>query len=206
MTDPNALDDRSFELLGTVVHTQIHTDRMVNGGIYESEKITVVDELWLTDDGVVGVADSVAMLHGHHRHHPNKSRKENPKKFLPGRLLSIGFSGHHRQICEQFRDVPVGIAAEDVIVDCDRTVTLDEVAKGVQFRSRDGFVDLAGGEVAKPCVPFTKFLLDDANAADDVVAENRAFLDNGMRGFIFGLSFPGESARIVAGAELWRVV
>jgi len=206
MTDPNAPDDRRFELLGPVVLTQIHTDRMVNGGVYESQRIVEVDELWLNDDGVVGVADSVALMHAHHRQHPNKSRAENRKKFLPGRLLSIGFTSHHQLICDRFRTVPLGSAAEDVIVECDRRISVDDLANGVQFRSRDGYVDLAGGEVAKPCVPFTKFLLDDAAAADDVVADHRAFLDHGMRGFIFGLSFPGSAARIAKGAELWRVI
>lgn len=202
-TASDLAQQHDYELLGTIASCQIHTERMVNDGYYDASLRLPVDELWLSADGVVGVAGRQALLHAHHRLHPNKVRAENPKKFLPNRLLSIGFTGHTRMISERFRPVPPGIAAEDIMVDCDREVDLSELAEGVQIRSSAGAIDLNDAAIAKPCVPFTKFLLDDQDAPDDVVAPNRAFLDGGIRGFIFGLAHLGEPAVLKPGDEVW---
>lgn len=191
------------ELLGSITLCQIHRDRMVNSGRYHDELLTPVDELWLGEDGVVGVADDASYVHAHHRLHPNKTRAENRKELRPNRLLSIGFTGHYDLIAERFGQAPVGIGAEDIIVDLRERVELDRLAGGVEIRTADGVVELSGAAVAKPCVPFTKFLLGDQDAADDVVAPNRAFLEDGMRGFIFGLEGKTEPVRITVGDEVW---
>lgn len=190
-------------LLGRVVLCQVHTDRMVNSGVYDASMIVPVDELWLSEDGVVGVADTQVLVHAHHRLHPNKYRAVNQKDFRPNRLISIGFTGHHELICDRFGPADLGIGAEDVIVETDRRINLDELAGGVEIRSETGNVRLDGVAVAKPCVPFTKYLLGDQDAADDLVGPNREFLNDGMRGFVFGLAGYVEPALVAAGAEVW---
>lgn len=192
-----------WTLLGPVIRTQIHTDRMVNGGRYDYEMIVEADELLLGPDGVVGQIGDEQMMHGHHRLHPNKTRDANRKKFLPNRLLSFGFTGHYDQMADRFGQAPMGCAAEDVIVQRDGVVTLDELRGGLQVRRDGGAVDFSGVAVAKPCVPFTKYLLQDQEASDEVVAPNRAFLDDGIRGFLVGLSDETETATIRVGDELW---
>lgn len=199
------MTDNNGTLLGRIVLCQIHTDRMVNSGVYHAEMITPVDELWLSEDGVVGVAETQVLVHAHHRLHPNKYRAENKKDFRPNRLVSIGFTGHHDLMCDRFGPADLGIGAEDVIVETDRRVNLDELAGGVEIRSEAGTVRLDGAAVAKPCVPFTKYLLKDQGAADELVVPNRAFLEDGMRGFIFGLAGHAEPARVAVGAEVWAV-
>lgn len=194
--------DDGFALLGKVVRVQVHTDRMVSDGHYHHELVEQVDELWLSHDGVLGCRGSDVLVHGHHRLHPNKSRA-NAREFRPNRLLSIGFTSHHNMIVERFGSQSLGSAAEDVMVECGRQVTLDELAGGVQIRRAGEIVDLVGAAVAKPCVPYTKFLLGDANAAPDVVAPNRAFLEDGMRGFVFGLANQTSPTSIVVGDEVW---
>lgn len=189
--------------LGPVVKTQIHTDRMVNGGVYEDHMIVEADRLWLGPDGVIGDIDGSAVLHAHHRLHPNKSRADNRKKFLPARLLSFGFTSHYDAMAERFGQAKVGCAAEDVIVEHDAIVTLDELRGGLQLRRGDHVVDFVGAAIARPCVPFTKFLLQDQNAADDLVAPNRAFLDEGVRGFLVGLANQTEVVDVEVGDQLW---
>jgi len=193
------------QLLGTIALTQIHRDRMVNSGRYHDDLLTPVEELWLGEDGVVGVSGDNVYLHGHHRLHPNKRRAENAKDFRPNRLLSIGFTGHYALVADRFGEVPLGIAAEDVIVEHDGRVELDQLTGGVEIRTADGVIELADAAVAKPCVPYTKFLLGDQDAADEVVAPNRAFLEEGMRGFVFGLEGKTEPVRIAVGDEVWAV-
>jgi len=197
--------DEGFVRLGEVTRVQVHVDRMVQAGRYHDELIEQVDELWLSTDGVLGCRGSDVLVHAHHRAHPNKSRP-NPRDFRPKRLLSIGFTGHHALITDRFRKVPLGSAAEDVMVECDRQVHLDELTGGVQIRRTargESRIDLVDAAVAKPCVPYTKFLLDDSDAADKVVAPNRAFLEDGMRGFVFGLANQTEPVSIQVGDEVW---
>lgn len=192
-----------WTLLGSVVKTQIHVDRMVTDGRYEDHKILEVDELWLGVDGVIGQLGGQSLLHAHHRLHPNKTWGERPRDYRPNRLLSIGFTGHYTQMAERFGDAPIGCAAEDIIVDHDGTVSLEQLSAGVQLRRDGQVVALNGVAVAKPCVPFTKWLLRDQEADDATVAPNRAFLDNGMRGFIVGLANQSDPVAIRVGDELW---
>lgn len=196
------MGDNGWVRLGDVVQLQVHTDRMVTAGHYHHELIRPVDELWLSPDGVLGSSGSDVLVHAHHRMHPNKNRPD-AREYRPNRLLSIGFTGHHALTVDWFRDVPLGSAAEDVMVRCDRRVQLDELTGGVQIRRGEDVIDLVGAAVAKPCVPYTKYLLDDANADPGIVAPNRAFLDDGMRGFIFGLANQTEPVSIQVGDEVW---
>lgn len=165
--------------------TQIHTDRMVFEGDYHHEMIIEVDTLHLSPDGLVGVQGDRAILHGHHRNHPNKARTLRPRKFRPDRLLSIGFTGHYEYMSQHFGPVPVGRAAEDIVIDHDGHVNLADIQNGIQIH-RDGFiVELPGGAVAEPCAPFTRHLLEmHATKADPTQA--REFLKHGIRGFVFG--------------------
>ena len=192
-----------YEPLGPITLCQIHTERMVVDGRYVTDYLKPVERLWLTADGLVGDSNGLAALHAHHRHHPNKYRADNQRTFRPNRLLSIGFTGHERRRNERFGTQPSGIAAEDVVVDCDRVVDLSELEGGVRIRTAAGPIDLVGAAVAKPCVPFTKHLLGDQDAADDIVAPNRAFLDDGMRGFLFGLAQLDQPVAITVGDEVW---
>lgn len=192
-----------WTLLGPVVTTQIHVDRMVNGGHYDDHLILEVDALWLGVDGVIGQLGDQSLLHAHHRLHPNKHRAERPRDYRPNRLLSIGFTGHYDQMAERFGAAPIGCAAEDIIVDCEGTISVEQLSGGVQLRREGQVVELDGVAVAKPCVPFTKWLLRDQDADDETVAPNRAFLDAGMRGFIMGLAGQHEPVAIRVGDELW---
>lgn len=194
-----------WKKLGSVVLCQIHTDRMVHDGVYHDELLAEVEALWLGPDGVVGMIGDRAILHGHHRLHPTRTigATEKHRTYLPHRLLSFGFTSHYDAMVEHFGAAPTGCAAEDIIVDFDEVVTLDEVSDGVQIRRGDRVIDLIEATVAKPCVPFTKYLLGDQQTPEDKVAPHRTFLDDGMRGFLVGLANQAETVDIAVGDEFW---
>ena len=178
---------------------------MVYGDEYRDSLLREVDALWLSPDGVVGQIGQDAVLQAHHRLHPTRvlGTTEKHRTYLPHRLLSFGFTGHYRAMADRFGDAPMGCAAEDIIVDYDDIVTLDQVANGVQVRRGDRIIDLVGAQVAKPCVPFTKYLLQNQATPEERVAPHRAFLDDGMRGFIVGLANATEPVDISVGDEFW---
>jgi len=191
--------------LGEIVLCQIHTDRMVQDGVYRHELLRAVDALWLSPDGVIGATGDESIVHAHHRLHPTRTvgATEKHRTFLPHRLLSFGFTGHYNAMAEHFGAAEVGCAGEDIIVAHDAVVPLDQVNQGVQIRRGDRTIDLVDAAVAKPCVPFTKYLLNDQLAPEDKVAPHVSFLADGMRGFIVGLANQTEPVDIAVGDELW---
>ena len=186
-------------LLGTIIKCQVSARGLIQDKRYNDADIIDASELHLGADGVVGLCDGRAVLNHHHRLNPMA------RTFKPLRLLSVGFTGHYAAMADRFGGVPVGCAAENIIVECDRIVTEDELAGGIQVHSAiDGSViDLEPAAVAKPCVPFTKYLLNDQDADDEAVAPNRAFLENGMRGFVLGLADVADTAVVRPGDQLW---
>jgi hypothetical protein len=204
----------SHSRLGTIVKCQVSAQGLIQNKRYIDSDIINASELHLSADGVVGWCDrdgsgagevdhagrasQIAVLNHHHRLNPRLGT------WKPHRLLSVGFTGHYSAMADRFGAAPVGCAAENMIVDLDRVVTLDEVSNGLQVRTADGgTIDLEGATVAKPCVPFTKYLLQNQDADDETVVPNRAFLDDGMRGFVMGLSNHTEVVVIRPGDEIW---
>ncbi|MDH5421790.1 MAG: hypothetical protein OEY55_08300 [Acidimicrobiia bacterium] len=168
-------------LLGSVVRLQIHRTEIVYGGEYHVEHLARVESLWLTQGGVVGLVGGAAVLDYHHRDHPDLT------KFKPGRQLSIGFTGHYDVMRNHFGDVPLGIAAESIVVDHPGQLTEPEVSAGLRIQTKTGPIDLAGASVAKPCLPFTGFLLGPHADQADIVG-HRPLLDGGVRGFVMSLA------------------
>jgi len=199
------MSENEWKQLGSIMLCQIHTDRMIHDGVYEDRYLTEVESLWLSPDGVVGLVGDQAILQAHHRLHPTRTigATEKHRTHLPHRLLSFGFTGHYDAMADHFGTAPIGCAAEDIIVDCDRVVTLDEVSAGVQVRRGDRIIELTGAQVAKPCVPFARYLLGDQLTPEDKVAPHRSFLDDGMRGFIVGLAGHTDPVDIAVGDEFW---
>lgn len=171
----------SWAPIGTVVRTQLHRAEIVHDGWYDVAHLAVADELMLSAQGVVGLIDGQEVLDYHHKDHPELRR------WNPGRLLSIGFLGHYEAMRNKFGEVPTGIAAENVLVDSPEIWTDSQLSRGIKIVGQEGETILVDAAVAKPCNPFTRFLLGDGHS-DEVVAEHRRFLGEGMRGFVMDLA------------------
>lgn len=188
-------------LLGTIIKCQVSAQGLIQDKRYIDADIVDASELHLGTDGVVGWCDGRAVLNHHHRLNPRMA------KWKPKRLLSVGFTGHYAAMADRFGGAEIGCAAENMIVECERIVTEDELAGGLRIQSAedDSTIDLEPAAVAKPCVPFTKYLLNDQDASDETVVPHRAFLDNGIRGFVLGLNDQTDVAVVRPGDQLWML-
>jgi hypothetical protein len=176
---------------------------MVDNGFYDADKIVEVDEIALSPAGLIGHLDDEAILHGHHRGHPNKTQQHRPRSFLANRLLSIGFTSHYAMMTDHFGTASLGCAAEDLIVACEQRIALSDLRGGVAIR-RSGrtLVELADAEPAQPCVPFTKYMLGTESTTDRIVESMEALRD-GIRGFVFGIPSLETDVVVRTGDEVW---
>lgn len=186
-----------YTLVGPITRLQIQKERLVVGTrpdrTYRTEPLLSVDSFAVSSEGVIANVDGGWVLDVHHTSHPASTRSE------LDRLLSIGFSAHYDAMAERFGAAPYGIAGENIIVDTDRVITEDAIADGLMIQRPDRQIQLKGAAVAEPCVPFTKFMLQDAHAPVDIVKPNRDFLRRGTRGFVMGLDGLDETVAIELG-------
>ena len=190
-----------WALIGSVVRTQIHTDEIVHGGVYDTSRLLRTESLWLTEAGVVGLSGGQAMLDYHHRNHPHLST------FRPDRQMSIGFVGHYTVISGRFGPIQPGIAAENIVVDYDGVLAKDELDTGIRIETSSGVAEFGGAEIARPCVPFTKFLLGGSVSDDESISSYRSSLDNGIRGFVLPLvDLAAPGLMVAEGDQVFRRV
>jgi hypothetical protein len=187
--------------LGPVLRLQIKRARLTrhDGGreFFDPSHLLETDVYRLTTEGAMGRAVDGWLLDRHHRAHP-----ENPIP-NPKRALSIGFSAHYRAMAERFGTAPLGIAGENVIVDSEHPVTIDMIGGGIEIETGDGAVVLLDPAVAEPCVPFTRFMMQQPDATLDELKPDREFLRRGMRGYVVGLDSLTGSAVVRPGDQVW---
>ncbi len=145
--------------------------------------------------GVLGSWHDGWAVDRHHRDHPHNENHN------PDRTLCIGFTSHYDLMGDRFGEVELGAGGENLIVATERRMTIDDLSGPLSIHSRSGTrLSLGPAEVAAPCVPFTKFCLNDQRAPVDAVKENRAFLEDGMRGFVMSIE---GTMMVQIGDELW---
>ena len=171
--------------IGEIVITQFQLNKLRSGEgddrDYDPSNLAEGD-LLLTPAGVLGAWHDGWAVDRHHRDHP---QNEYPN---PDRTLSIGFTSHYDAMTHRFGDIEVGAGGENLIVRVDRRMMIDDLTGKLTIRSQSGeSLELGPAAVAAPCVPFTKFCLSDPDAPVDAVKENRAFLEDGMRGFVMSI-------------------
>lgn len=191
---------REWQPLGEVVTAQIQLDPLKSGErpwrTYHPDRIAGVDLLTLRPAGITAVVDGEERLDVHHVDHPRTRHR-------PGRSLSIGFTSHYRLIEERFGPVDAGCGAENLIVETDRFVSLEDGTGGFRIEGAGGSVEFAEAAPAQPCAPFTRHLLGTPKASVDEVAEDRAFLRDGMRGFVMGTDSLPEPVTVGIGDVVW---
>jgi hypothetical protein len=184
--------------IGAIVLTQFQLNKLRDGGgdsrNYDPSNLAE-GRLLLTPWGVLGEWHDGWAVDRHHRDHPQNESHH------PDRTLSIGFSSHYDLMGDRFGEIELGAAGENLIVDVDRRIMVDDLVGSLSIRSQDGdVVSLGPAAVATPCVPFTKFCLSDHDAPIEAIKENRAWLDDGMRGFVMAIE---GTMMVNPGDELW---
>lgn len=101
------------------------------------------------------------------------------------------------------RDVPLGAAGENIVVKADGVFKTADLGDRIIIRGRDGEVALNSPRVAKPCLPFTSYMLDlPAVGTLQEIGYDLAFLDAGMRGFIVDIEEGSQPFRVRVGDEV----
>ena len=170
--------------LGEIDLMQVQTGEMTGAGRYDTTMLIPVDVLRLTSDGVLGRSNGRWIVDRHHRHHPAA------KYWHAEDILSFGFTSHYRHMWDVFRQTPLGIAGENLIVVAEEMVQPAMVAGGVRVETTEGVVDLKGGAVLEPCVEFTRFITERPDASAREVKPDRERLRNGVRGYAVGIDIP----------------
>lgn len=198
--------DTEWHELGPIVQLHLQVGKIKTGDgaleIYTPfDNLKQVNALRLGDGGVSGSPDAEGeLLDIHHRDHPES-------RFRGANGISIGFTAHYDKMRERFGDhLTDGIAAESVLVEARRRITLDDLAGGIRITGNDGReVVIPTWEVAHPCSPFSKFCLQypEGKKPDRQVTEALRFLEDGTRGFNGSWGDDAIGAEIHIGDTVW---
>src|SRR5579862_8915520 len=173
-----------MRVVGPVIRLQIQRAPLKTGvkgdRIYNPAPILAVEQLVIAPDGAFGLdREHGWIVDVHHRAHPDTRNADGLH------ALTLGFTSHYAAIGERFgRQVALGCAGENIIVDAAARFTLADFASGIAVLGADGAERLRFDvrAVAHPCRPFTGWLSGGLTEAQ-VLKENLQFLDDGMRGF-----------------------
>lgn len=151
-------------------------------------------------DGVTGyTSEGAVLLDVHNRRHPQS-------RFRGDNGISLGFTGHYREMRLRFDNGPDdGAAGENVLVGDTRVHDEASLLAGVMIESSDGPVRLTTVTAAPPCVEFTRYCLGLAAGQADrsAVAAGIEFLGRGMRGFYARIE--AGTAEIRPGAMVFAI-
>lgn len=146
---------------------------------YDPAGLVAVAHLVIDEIGVMGrTADGRQLLDVHHPDHPNS-------RYRGSNGVSVGFTFHYEHMRSHFGPHMVtGCAAENILIDTDRILTLPEFGRYLLIRrtAADRWVVLQEPQVAAPCLPFSRFAAQEVQNSAKVKAALQ-FLHQGMRGY-----------------------
>jgi hypothetical protein len=176
-----------MHLIGHIRQLQIQIDGLKKGDgpdrIYDTGALQSIPAARLSVDGVTGLQDNRELLDVHHRlHHRSKHRQSN--------AISFNFAQNYDHMRRKFRgDIILGCAGENLLIELiagvDHETLMADLDASMVVENREGQQGkLSGFMVARPCVPFTEFVLnmDTKPLATDTKAALQ-FLDGGVRGY-----------------------
>jgi hypothetical protein len=180
---------REFEmrLIGHVAQLQIQKDALKRGEgaerYYDTGALSIVPAARLSGEGVIGLVDVQEVLDVHHsRHDQSKHRKSS--------AISFNFTQNYELLRRRFAsELSLGCGGENLLIELIDGINMDPLLEepGVALVIETGDSSrgsLTGIAVAKPCVPFSEYLLNaDDKPPAAIIKETLQFLDGGMRGY-----------------------
>ena len=168
--------------IGPIIHIQIQPTSLKVGKPerYDPTRLLVVDELLLSQPGVVGVThDGQHIVDIHNANHPNtKSRGDNG--------FSLGFTSHYESIRSRFGlHITDACAGENILIETDKMFSLIDLQNGLAIQqARTGeYILLTDIQPIVPCLPFSAYAAN-MPLASSAVKETLQFLMHGRRGFL----------------------
>jgi hypothetical protein len=203
MNDGGTQVSSDWQELGRIVGLQIQRSSLKVGPrgdrYFDPAPLLRVEALYITQHGATADPDG-AQPDVHNELHP-ASKNAGGKNDI-----SIGFTSHYATMRARFGErVRDGIAGENILVACERSLALHDLAGGVLIVGDDGRrVELGQTLVAHPCVEFSRFALDDPRAPAALVSETLKFLDGGVRGFYVNVE-GSQPARLAIGDRVFSM-
>lgn len=172
--------------IGKIVRLQVQRKGLKVGEkpyrTYDPSPILSVDRLRVTPKGAMALlSNGDEVIDVHNTDHPQS-------KYADSNSISIGCTANYRSMRDRFGDhLFDGCAGENILIETDRTISLDGLSRGLAFRlgSGDDYLWLSDIYVALPCVEFSRYSAKMPHAEKDtaLIKETLQFLDNGMRGY-----------------------
>ena len=168
---------------------------------YDPTRLLVVNELLLSQSGVVGVAQNEQhIVDIHNATHPDtKSRGDNG--------FSFGFTSHYGSMRSKFGNhIADACAGENLLVETDRIFSPDDLQNGVviqQARTGDT-IFLTDIRPILPCLPFSAYAANRALTSPEV-KEALQFLMHGRRGFLAELVNKSKTVTVQTGDVLFEL-
>lgn len=185
----------SEKRLGEIALLQVHSQQLVPRDEFDPAPLLRVDEASVDAAGMLGWTGSSWVVDVHHKSWPGRGAR---------RPLSIGFTSHYDKMRKRYRDVPLGVAGENIVIRTDRVVKLSELGNRIIVRSGDREAALLPVKVAKPCLQFTSYLLQLPQlGSHEALKDDLAFLGEGTRGFIVTMDEKTEPTRLRVGDDVF---
>ncbi len=169
---------------------------------YDPTRLLTVDELLLSEAGVVGVThNGQQIVDVHNANHPKtKSRGDNG--------FSIGFTSHYESMRSRFgKHIVDACAGENILVETESTFSLDDLQNGlaIQQAQTGEYILLTDIQPIVPCLPFSSYAANRPLAPYEV-KETLQFLMDGRRGFLTELVDKSKTVSVCTGDVLYRVL
>ena len=175
-----------------------------NGEYYDPSRRLVVDQLFITQQGIEALTPSgERVLDIHHMDHPGKA-------YGNGDLVCIGFTSHYAAMRAHFGGHMVdGIAGENITIEYDREIWPEDLGQQIgienQKTGRMTVFDLV--RYAAPCEEFSHFVAQsqDRRLPADKLKSTLKFLGNGRRGYLLVLRGGQEGAHVRPGDRVFVI-
>ena len=181
--------------LGEIALLQVHQQQLVPGDEFDPAPLLQVDEASVDAAGMLGWTGSAWVVDVHHTAWPERGAR---------RPLSIGFTSHYAKMRRRYRDVPLGVAGENIVVRTAQVVRLSDLGDRIIVRGDDREAILLPVKVAKPCLQFTSHMLGlpELGSYEELKADLE-FLGEGTRGFIVAMDERSEPTRLRVGDDVF---
>ncbi|NHZ70055.1 MAG: hypothetical protein GWP18_00260 [Proteobacteria bacterium] len=181
-----------WRYIGDIALMQIQLHEMTGKGGYDLDALVTTDRLRVTPDGPFGFSSDAWIVDRHHRFHPDA------RHWHASEILSIGFTSHYVHMGALFRQIPVGHAGENVVVEAEEMLTIKDIAGGVMIETTRGAFEFHSPQIMEPCVEFTRFMTERPDADAREVSPYRQKLRHGVRGYVVG-SESSEAIELATG-------
>ncbi len=192
-----------MQKIGRILLIQVQPESIKAGKpeLYDPTRLLVVDELLLSQPGVIGVTkDGRQIVDVHNANHPHtKSRGDNG--------FSIGFTSHYESMRSHFgAHIADACAGENILVETNRMFASTDLQGGLAIEQvRTGeFIFLTDIEPVVPCLPFSTYAMNRPLEQHEVKGTLQ-FLMDGRRGFLAELVDKGKTVSVHVGDVLYKL-